>query len=373
MLDKIPLKFWRKKRKVFEPCSGKGGFLIDIVNRFMEGLKEKIENEKERYKYIVERCLYFSDINPTNIFINKLLLDPENEYKLNYNEGDTLKLDIKEKWGIEGFDAVIGNPPYNDSSNNKGAGHKIWDKFMLFSIEKWLLDKGYLLYIHPPLWRQPRNKLLDIVKKNNLKYLEIHNEKDGNKVFKCSTRYDWYLLKKEKYNKKTLIIDENGGKNIINLEEWVFIPNGYFNDIKKLIDSKEKHEIIADRSNYGADKKWISKIKTNEFKYDVIYSIYKDKSLQLRYSNTKENGHYKKSKIIFTPNLGLNFIIDKEGKYGLTKWVVGICGDVENLEKIVMIFDNNRFKNILKSIKFGMYYNLNILKMFKKDFWKEFI
>jgi hypothetical protein len=26
MLDKIPLKFWRKKRKVFEPCSGKGGF-----------------------------------------------------------------------------------------------------------------------------------------------------------------------------------------------------------------------------------------------------------------------------------------------------------------------------------------------------------
>jgi hypothetical protein len=42
MLDKIPTKFWTKKQKVFEPCSGKGGFLIDIVEKFMEGLKRKI-------------------------------------------------------------------------------------------------------------------------------------------------------------------------------------------------------------------------------------------------------------------------------------------------------------------------------------------
>jgi hypothetical protein len=50
MLDKIPEKFWTKKRKVFEPCSGKGGFLIDIVDRFMNGLKDKYKDENKRYK-----------------------------------------------------------------------------------------------------------------------------------------------------------------------------------------------------------------------------------------------------------------------------------------------------------------------------------
>jgi hypothetical protein len=109
MLDKIPDDFWtpsyivnRKTRerttvypKVFEPCSGKGGFIIDIIDRLMTGLKDEIEDEETRYKTIVEECLYFSDINPTNIFICKLLIDPKNKnYNLNYYEGDTLELDI---------------------------------------------------------------------------------------------------------------------------------------------------------------------------------------------------------------------------------------------------------------------------------------
>ncbi len=29
----------------------------------------KIKDDKKKYKMIVEECLYFSDINPTNIFI----------------------------------------------------------------------------------------------------------------------------------------------------------------------------------------------------------------------------------------------------------------------------------------------------------------
>ena len=103
----------------------------------MNGLKETIPDEKERYKTIVEECLYFSDINPTNIFICKLLIDPYNEYTLNYNEGDTLELDIKEKWNIDGFDAVIGNPPYN-SFGNTGTGNTIWQDFTKISLDKWL-------------------------------------------------------------------------------------------------------------------------------------------------------------------------------------------------------------------------------------------
>lgn len=32
------------------------------------------------------------------------------DFQFNTNVGDTLKLNIKEKWRIDGFHAVIGNP-----------------------------------------------------------------------------------------------------------------------------------------------------------------------------------------------------------------------------------------------------------------------
>ena len=57
MLDTVPLEFWTSPKRVFEPCAGKGGFLIDIIDRFMIGLYLTFPNEKLRYKVIVEECL----------------------------------------------------------------------------------------------------------------------------------------------------------------------------------------------------------------------------------------------------------------------------------------------------------------------------
>jgi hypothetical protein len=108
------------------------------------GLEKTIPDEKERYRTIVEECLYFSDINSTNYFICKLLTDPYNEYKLNYNEGNTLELNIKEKWDIEGFDAVIGNPPYE--VQNASGDNKLYLAFISYSI-KYIYDNALLLFI----------------------------------------------------------------------------------------------------------------------------------------------------------------------------------------------------------------------------------
>jgi hypothetical protein len=192
-------------------------------------------------------------------------------------------------------------------------------------------------------------------------------------MFRCSTRYDWYLLQKTKYNGNTIVIDEYKKTNNIDLRKWEFIPNGYFNEIFKLIDGIEKQEIIHSESAYEKRRKWINDKKNDIFKYNIIYSIYKDQTLKLTYSSRKDNGHFGISKVIFMPNLGLNYIIDKDGKYGLSQWVVGIKGSIDELDDIAKIFSNNKFKNILKSIKYGMYYNKHILRLFKKDFWKEFI
>ena len=77
MIGILEKNFFKSKKKVFEPCSGKGGFLIDIIDQFMKELD--IPDEELKYKIIVEECLYFSDINPTNIFINKLLIEKNNK------------------------------------------------------------------------------------------------------------------------------------------------------------------------------------------------------------------------------------------------------------------------------------------------------
>ena len=373
MLDKIPVEFWTSVKKVFEPCAGKGGFIVDIIDRFMIGLKNIIPDEKERYKIIVEECLYFSDINPTNIFICKLLIDPYNEYRLNYNEGNTLELDIKEKWGIDGFDAVIGNPPYNDNSGNKGKGHTLWDKFTLVSIKTWLKTNGCLLYVHPRNWRQINHKILQLFKKYQLHYLEIHNVEDGIKTFKCSTTYDWYLLEKKVKYTHSKIKDEENKINNIDINMWSFIPNKMFDKIQKITGSdKNTLDVNYYRSNYGADKKWVSKINNNEFKYPVVYTINKSNVLSLRYSNTNKNGMFNKSKFIFSNGAG--FYCDKNGDYGLTQWSYCIYDNKDVLQNIEKAFRSNEFQKIIESIKLdSSNYNINVMKLFKKDFWKEFI
>ena len=373
MIDIIPSDFWKTPKKVFEPCSGKGGFLIDIIDKFMNGLKEVIEDDEERYKTIVEECLYYSDINKQNIFIAKLLLDPFNKYNLNANEGDTLKLNIKEKWDLDGFDLVIGNPPYNDASGNKGRGHCIWTAFVEKTLNEWLNIDAYLVYIHPSLWRQFNHPLQKLIKEKQLIYLEIHNIDDGLKIFNCSTRYDWYLLQNKEYYKNTIIKCEDGKIENENLLEWEYIPNMMYEELKTISNSDIKLDVWRYRSLYSTEnKKLVSKIKNEVYKYPLIYTINKNNIASLRYTNNNTLGHFEKSKFIFSNGAG--FICDYNGDYGLTEWSYCIYDDKENLEKIDKTFRSLKFNKIKKAIQIdSSTYNIKIMKYFNKDFYKEFI
>ena len=59
MLDKIPVEFWTSIKKVFEPCAGKGGFIVDIIDRFMNGLEKTIPDEKRKIQNNCRRVLVF--------------------------------------------------------------------------------------------------------------------------------------------------------------------------------------------------------------------------------------------------------------------------------------------------------------------------
>ena len=381
MIDIIPSDFWKTPKKVFEPCSGKGGFLIDIIDKFMNGLKEVIEDDEERYKTIVEECLYYSDINKQNIFIAKLLLDPFNKYNLNANEGDTLKINIKEKWDLDGFDLVIGNPPYN-SIGNTATGNILWNKFVDISLNKLLIKNGYLLFVHPSGWRKPSSentKYGNLYKlmtyDNTMIYLEIHNINDGYKIFNCGTRYDWYLIQNKKSNNNTIIKDEN--KNIIeiNAKNYKFIPNYNILELNNLLsnDINNKCNVIYNGSAYDPRKKYINKIKNNEFKYEIVHSTLKN-GARFVYSNRNDLGHFNIPKVIFGDSGINNIIIDKDGIYGMTQHAIGINDDIENLEDIKKALETDKFKNILKSCLWSNFQiDWRLFTYFRKDFYKEFI
>jgi hypothetical protein len=384
MLDLIPLEFWKTPKKIFEPCCGKGNFILGIVKKFDEGLKELYPDNEERIRIIMTECIYYADLTALNVFITTELLRCEFEsicgvdeidFEFNNHIGDTLKLDIKEKWGVDGFDAVCGNPPYNDRTGNKGKGHTLWTRFIENALNDWLSVNGYLLFVNPGVWRQPEHPLQQLMKSKQIVYLEIHDEKDGLKTFKKNTRYDIYLIQNKDYELPTTIKTQKGEIENIDLREWDFIPNYNFKKIRDLITSDDKINMLYSRSAYASEKKWMSKTKTETFKYPVVYSVNRANEPKFIWSdNMDKPGHYGFKKVIFGSG-ATGFIIDKSGEYACSEFCTGIIDDnLENLEIIKNVLNSERFKDIILATSVSKAeINRKVLKYFKKDFWKDFM
>ena len=248
MLDTIPIDFWKTPNKIFEPCSGKGGFLVDIINRFMIGLKDVIQDEDLRYKTIVEECLYFSDINDTNIFICKLLTDPYDKYKLNYYIGDTLSLDIKEKWGLDTIPLTIGNPPYNedpDNGNNNTHKKPVYQDW----IYKFAPISDRLLLITPSRWFTSNDKLLvklrEYMKTCNIEFIEHKPMDDVFKGVKIKGGVSYFLINKN-YNGKVKF-----NSTLIDINKYdIIVDPKYYSLLNKLNIDKNLSDLYCSQGTF---------------------------------------------------------------------------------------------------------------------------
>jgi hypothetical protein len=263
----------------------------------MDGLDYLIPDEKERYKRIVEECLYFSDINPTNIFICKLLIDPYDEYNLNYNEGNTLELDIKKKWGIkfDGFNAIICNPPYQENDAKTGiskGGTNLYTKFINFAFNS-LVKDGYLNFITPISWLGPCTNIQmgnDILHNIFFKYDVLYlNLNECKKHFNVGSTFSYYVIQKSINDniitsitseyKKQIVNTELNFKNYKNLQ---FLPIHITKDTLELVNDviKNKNKISIDRcrkldtsTKYG--KTHLKLKEDEEFKYKTYHTTTK--------------------------------------------------------------------------------------------------
>jgi len=379
--------------KWFDPAVGIGNFPVVVYQRLMNGLH--ILPEEERRKHILEHMIYASELTPKNVSVyNKIFCG--DTYKLNMYEGDTLNMDVKKEFGVDKFDVVMGNPPYNKSKDGvlKGGygGRSLWDLFVVKSLNEWVDDNSYLLFIHPPSWRKPEHYLWKVLSKKQLLYLKTYSQKEGKKIFSCSTLVDYYVLKNTNIYKETIMDGQDGKTYSIHLKDWNFLPSGDFDTIRQILG---KNEVLYSRTIYGTDKKNITKTKTevlysssiydtrrlyvNNTKTEIInlpvvHNMTKKDGLGFVYSS-EDKGHFGVSKVILSFGQFQYPYNDWKGEYGMSQICYGLkINSKEEGDKIVEAINSAKFKEILKYTKWSTFQtDWRMFKEFKPDFWKEFL
>jgi hypothetical protein len=333
--------FSNKMFKWFDPALGIGNFLIILYYKLMDGLKLIIINNEERKKHILENMLYSSELLTSNVLVYKKIFN-FNKYNLNIHQGDTLKIDITNTFGIKGFDVVLGNPPYNiDGIKHKGQKN-IYVFFDVMALNSWIKPNGYLLFIHPPVYRIPNHKiqhtkinLNQVITQKKIETIKMYSISAIYKLMNVMINADVIIIKNTNNDliSKTKIIDINGDCYYKSIKPNDFIVNFGLNIMEKiknkctngtvnLLLNSEMHaqQIILDESNLSL--------------YKNIHGITK-KGIKIVMSN-KKHTYYDSPKLIINGIGSYNYVFyDKKGEYGITQSPLAIINPDVNTIKLI--------------------------------------
>jgi hypothetical protein len=383
MLDKIPSEFWMKQQKVFEPCCGKGNFVLGIFYKLYDGLVELYPNEYERCKVIIEECLYYADISTLNVFITTEILKCEvqsrcgeedfNDWKFNTYVGDTLKLDIQDKWNNTGFDAVIGNPPYE--AQKATGDNKLYLEFISYSLKS-LYKNALLLLLVPTniknyITNQDKNRSY-INNFMEIMYLSLNT---SNKYFpNISTYFSYFLIKKnivkscktktafmrgKKIENSFITINEKDELPLTLSTKDINLINKVSNLIKKQWDTldikkalyKKHNKLCTQRIRKTHIKNGDIKEKYDEiYKYKIIDKINKGHNFPgIYYYNNYKMIDYGKPKIIMCSGGYLMPSLDKDGIYNISdNMLYMLINNISEYEGLTILINSRLIKYLNK-------------------------
>lgn len=311
-------------------------------------------------------------------------------------ETEYLTLEAVMEKGIK-FDFVIGNPPYQEAAN---IGNPIWQDFVQLGLDV-LKAGGKMGMIHPPEWRgigrtkaRSMEKIRQSLKDTDIEWISMTSKQDCGKVFVGkATPFDVYVTRKSNTsNFVTKIEGTDGSVTDVCIKGMDFIPSFNFEEVNSLVakSEEERVEFVYESSPYHTSKSWMSDKETKKFCYPCVYSISAEESLRdkdggkltCHYSSTKTppvkkkyDKHFGVPKVIFgkSHESGIPFV-DHKGEYGMTEFIAAIVAPPPHLELIAKAMDGSRFRKIMDAVRFNTEdWNKNVIPLFRKDFWKDFV
>ena len=432
VLDHLPAHVWRNPHlKWFDPAAGIGNFFIVVFHRLMHGLSRKISNPKERAQHIVEKMLYMNELNPENAKRARQLFGPNaNITTRDFLEEGEFPPEEPFDIILENPPYQIANEGPG-KWGAKGRSHTLWPEFIEKSLSL-LTPDGCLGAITPATWRSPEHPLLAELKdKRHLKYLHIYDKQAGLDLFHAQTRFDIYVVvngpakpsqstftkssqsvstnisqkpsqstftkssqstftkssqsvylkplcvpegntngnSKKPFKEKTELVDEKGKKTKIYLQEWPFLPNYFYNEIKELLipiqntstrkTRKVRPPIKTMAPIYHSNlysSKVLSQTPTGRWKIPIVHTITKN-GLGILYSNRKETEHIGKRKVLLNFNEKQYPHNDFKGEYGMSQLTFGI--PIQNKREgdaLVTYINSPFFKEVIKATKWGVFY-----------------
>jgi hypothetical protein len=236
----------QKDLKWADTTAGMGNFPVAIYYKLMEGLKKDFPDEKERKVHILNNMLFMAEINQKNCFIIKEIFGTD---ELNLYQGDSSGLNIKNVFGIDKFDIVIGNPPYNEELfTKKGSATALYSTFVSYYIDKCDL----LCFVIPSRWFSGGKGLntfrKDMLKRNDIVYIKHYD--DASRIFGNSVEIKGgvnYFLKDTKHDGDCMY---NGSMTKLNRYD-VFVDSKYNGIIDNMSNSRCLDDIFIGQSYSG--------------------------------------------------------------------------------------------------------------------------
>jgi hypothetical protein len=368
MFDQLPSSVWSNPNlKWLDPANGIGNFPMIAFERLNKGLTKKIPDDKKRKEHIIKNMLYMVELNEKNVAVAKKVFGKD----ANIYCGSFLEDGWKKKFEIDKFDIIIGNPPFNAEQQHdgkKGGGDSLWPDFVKDSLDL-LVKNGFLLFVHPAAWRKPESKssrtygLFKLMSQDNtMVFLEIHDAKDGKRVFDAGTRYDFYLIqKKPNNNTETKVIGQDGRTYNVNMNTISFLPNFDISNVLKLFtkEPNNSENVIFSSTQYETRRNWTKEHETAYFRYPLVNSTALNAKTPIYYTNTKEPEvknfipMFGIPKVIYGDSRG-NPIDDYKGIYGMTQHAFGLKVKSPKESNVIMkAMKTDTFQDILDSLSYS--------------------
>lgn len=343
MLDNLD-KFYKDKNgcSIFTEASfkwgdvlgcGMGNFSIAVYMQLMKGLEPQFPDEKARKRHIIDNMLYMAELNKKNVLTCKQIFDIDNKYNIHIYTGDALELDPFVEWGVEHFDVVMGNPPYNKGGIKSCSGallgdknETVWPVFVEKALNM-LKPNGYLVAITPLSWLRNGHDVHELILRNYIIHMKLWDSMKSRATIKGEIPISLYVLQNSinTMKMKTTIISEIRRDELVTSAD-VYLDKSYsvplalhsiFNKLLQFINSNKLQLDVCTKMVKSIGKKQkIPEVYNLEDMWAVdTYLI--DNGIMVK-KTVKQHPDADKRKLIIANKIRFVGVFIDDGRLGLT-------------------------------------------------------